>query len=232
MSDRTLRTRVVFLALTIGCLSFATRGSAVIFNVDSLADDIDEDTIEVACRTEKNECTLRAAVMQANVMPTDSTIVLPAGTYFLTRLPTGPDKADNGDLNLETPVNGDPVITIAGAGAALTIIDANQYDRVVRVHEHRTAYVSGVTLRNGFVVPFLGGGILNEGRLFLSASVVKLNRAYQGGGIYNLFAGFLDVDRCAIAENEAPGPPALRRRRSKIPEKTVIKYFTSFMTYW
>ena len=70
------------------------------FTVDSFADELDNDTSDGLCQTDANECTLRAAVMQANTTSgLGATILLPAGTYTLTRPATGPDDATSGDLN-------------------------------------------------------------------------------------------------------------------------------------
>jgi CSLREA domain-containing protein len=96
------------------------------FTVNSTADGIDDDTSDGVCHTVANTCTLRAAIMQANrAGGLGATIVLPAGTYVLERPPSGSDGEDSGDLNLTTPASGDPLITISGAGASTTIIDAN-----------------------------------------------------------------------------------------------------------
>jgi hypothetical protein len=64
---------------------------------------------------------LRAAVIQANVIPNvNSTINVPPGLYALG-LPIDPNK---GSLKFTFAV-GNPVITIAGAGERLATIDAN-----------------------------------------------------------------------------------------------------------
>jgi CSLREA domain-containing protein len=171
------------------CLFFAASAWAnVVFTVDSTADDPDSNTLDGKCETAANACTLRAAVMQANhVVNADITIELAAGTYVL-----GPalntDGEDSGDLNLIAPPSGNPVITVAGAGNATTIIDGNATDRILTVDAGRTAVISGVTLRNGsFPDPNgSGGGILNHGVLTLSNAVLRDSIAGScGGGVYN-----------------------------------------------
>lgn len=105
-----------------------------VFLVDSVLDQIDDDINDGVCHTGANTCTLRAAIMQANrATGVGATIVLPAGSYVLTRPQTASDDDTSGDLNLATPISGAPLITIAGAGASMTIIDANQIDGVFRV---------------------------------------------------------------------------------------------------
>lgn len=177
--------------------------SAVTFTVDSVLDQIDDDTSDGVCHSAANHCTLRAAIMQANVIPGPGvTISLPSGTYTLTRPPAGTDGADNGDLNLTTPGSGTPVISIVGADAASTIIDANKIDRVLSVDLSRTATISGVTLRNGFRLGTPGGGVSNSGQLTITDGVIEGNQTdTAGGGLYNL--GTLNITRSTLRANVA-----------------------------
>lgn len=195
------RIRVAVISIVVGGL-FAPAVSAVVFNVDSFLDGIDDDLVDIACHTVADTCTLRAAVMQANMMPGDSTIVLPAGTYTLTRLPVSPFGADNGDLNLTSPSGGNPTITLSGAGAATTIIDASFLDRVLRVHENRTASISGVTLRNGLALNDAGGGVKNEGALAVSYCTLSGNESFYGGGISSVVSGgALTISHSTVSGN-------------------------------
>ncbi len=196
------RIRVSVISIVVGGL-FAPAGSAVVFNVDSYLDGIDDDLVDIACHTVANTCTLRAAVMQANMMPGDSTIVLPAGTYSLTRLPVSPFGADNGDLNLTSPSGGNPTITLSGAGAASTIIDASFLDRVLWVHEYRTAIISGVTLRDGLTPGGSGAGVKNEGALTVSYCTLSGNEAFYGGGILFTSNGALTISHSTLSGNIA-----------------------------
>jgi hypothetical protein len=179
--------------------------SPIVFNVNSTADGIDDDLGDGLCHTAANTCTLRAAVMQANVAGASSTIVLPAGPYTLVRPALGDDGPDGGDLNLTSPLSGNPVITISGAGAATTIIDANGIDRVFSVEGARQAVISGVTITNGSVSSKNGGAIYNVGAsLVLSDSIVSYNSAlsaYLGGGIYN--ESTLTLTRVTLDHNQA-----------------------------
>jgi hypothetical protein len=128
-------------ALFAGGLWLATSmftALAADFTVNDLTDAVDllpgDGTCEVTAAT--GDCTLRAAVMEANALAGADTITLPAGTYQLSL--TGVDERCDGD----TPCTGTspdwvPVITsdasmgdldinddltITGAGAELTII--------------------------------------------------------------------------------------------------------------
>ena len=104
------------------------------------------------CHTAANTCTLRAAIMQANrASGAGATIMLPAGTYKLTIPAAGTDGETSGELNLTTPSNSSIPIGIVRAGAAVTIIDANQIDRVLYVDANRIATLSGATITNGYL---------------------------------------------------------------------------------
>jgi hypothetical protein len=110
------RQEIVFLAGV--CVTFQTESAAsdpFVFDVNSTSDEPDADVGDGLCKTAANTCTLRAAVMQANVIPNvNSTINVPAGTYKLG-LPADPAK---GSLKLSSPAltDGNPVISIVGAG--------------------------------------------------------------------------------------------------------------------
>ena len=175
--------------------------SAVTFTVDTTLDLIDPDTSDGVCPV--GSCSLRAAIMQANVITGPGvTINLPSGTYTLTRPPAGANGDNNGDLNLMAPPSGNPVISIVGAGAASTIIDANKIDRVFSVASGRTATLSGVTIRNGFRLGASGGGVFNGGNLTISDSVIEGNQTdAAGGGIRT--EGVMNITRTTIRSNVA-----------------------------
>ena len=127
----------------------------------------------------------------------DSTIMLPAGTYTLIRPALGANGPDGGDLNLTSPLSGNPVITVSGAGAASTIIDANGIDRVFRIEGARQAVISGVTITHGSVSSSGGGGIYNGG----ASLVLFLLRGATGsyGPYLRLGAVYVAGARDAVA---------------------------------
>jgi hypothetical protein len=154
------------------------------------------------------QCTLRAAVMEANHYPGGGvTIVLPAGTYPLTIVPVGGFTESEGSLDFASR------LSIVGAGASVTVIDASGLDRVLCVRIGAAATVSGVTMRNGrrvasslpgtCVYANTGGGIQVEvgSSLSLLASVVADNVADIDAGIENF--GHLWFDSGAIIGNRA-----------------------------
>jgi hypothetical protein len=210
LNNRSVANAIPRLALLgLAMLAAPAANAAVSFTVDTVADLLDDDTSDGVCHTSANSCSLRAAIMQANKLsgPVATTILLPAGIYTLARPATIADGDDNGDLNLTTPVSLGQDIAILGAGAAATIIDANQIDRVLHVAAGRAANITGVTLRNGAVPSTTGGGIYNQGTLTLTNTTVSGNGgAYFGGGIYN--QGTLTLSNSTLSANTCEGAGA------------------------
>jgi hypothetical protein len=204
ISNRTVVRCVLWIMIGIGMMSAPCALATVVFTVNSNLDQVDDDPSDGVCHTVDNTCTLRAAVMQANRMPNaGATIVLPAGTYTLTRPPAGTDDEYSGDLNLTTPSGYTPgPTTIIGAGADVTIIDANGIDRVLYVDFGRTVVLSGLTLRNG-VTASDGGGIYNDGALTVDLCRIESNTADSGGGIHGYSGGTLLLKRSTLHGNHA-----------------------------
>ena len=147
------------------------------------------------------QCSLREAIHAANgdapadgCTPGDAlgtdTISLPGGTYTLTS-GASDDTNAAGDLDIDSNV------ALVGAGAATTIIDANQQDRVLDVLTG-TVSISGVTVTDGLAKNGAGGtagvnngmggtgghggGIRNvDGSLTLTNVTVTGNTAGNGG---------------------------------------------------
>ena len=206
------RRAALALSVAAGLLLALDVQAAIVFTVDSTADGLDDDVSDGICHTAANNCSLRAAVMQANRTPNaGATIMLPAGTYPLTRPPSGADAEDSGDLNLDFPSGVDTgPTTIIGAGAAVTIIDGLGQDRVLRVAVARIANISGVSMINGVASFSSGGGILDAGALTLSDSRIfnceatpLIGNNGQGGGIYVDSGASLSMNRVAVDQNRA-----------------------------
>jgi CSLREA domain-containing protein len=179
------------------------------YHVNSTADSPDVDPADGVCQAVNGNCTLRAAVMQANFTG-GVTIIVPAGTYTLTR-PGFDDNALVGDLDITKDV------TIQGAGSSLTIIDGNgsvTHDRVFQIlSTAQNVTLSGMTVRNGeslssSVGTIGGGGLLIEGaaQVHLSNVIFDGNTGQNGGGIYANFSstgGSLQLDHVVIRSNKA-----------------------------
>ena len=94
---------------------------ATVLVVNSPNDAVDANPGDGVCETATaGECTLRAAVQEANALAGADTISIPAGVYTLSIPGADEDAAATGDLDSI----GD--LTISGAGIDATIIDAGQ----------------------------------------------------------------------------------------------------------
>jgi len=184
------------------------------FNVNNTADDRDLQPGDGKCEVGINipVCTLRAAIEETNALAGPNGITLPPGTYSLTRTGRNEDSAFRGDLDVTD------TLTIVGAGADSTSIDANEIDRVFHVLPNANLTISGVTIREGFATGLdgaginlgaVGGGIMHQGvSLRLFKSVLRNNRANGGGAIYSAYhptnpPRTVLIEECSFTENRA-----------------------------
>ncbi len=185
-------------------LAVASPPAAGAYEVNSTADVVDDDTGDATCDTGNTvgsdpECTLRAAIQQANASPGADLIIVPAGIYPITI--TGNDNAAAmGDFDITDDVN------IVGAGAAATVIDGGGMERVFHMDPSDAGIhvnLSGVTVQGGSSTGG-GAGIHNRGALTLTQSVVRYNQeSLNGGGLYNGIYGVLHLIDSTIYSNTA-----------------------------
>ena len=175
-----------------------------------------------ACTFLPNDCSLRGAVIRANMDPVEDTILLPAGTYPLTiklapmtpECPGGEDGANGsfcptiGDLDVMAP------LTVAGAGPGSTHIVAGGLgaekfdDRFFHVGDDgRRLTLSGVTLSGGDSTG-RGGAILVRGALdndltLTDVALLDNTTEKNGGAVAVQTGGVLRIDRAVIAGNES-----------------------------
>ncbi|TWT42323.1 hypothetical protein RAS1_34540 [Phycisphaerae bacterium RAS1] len=128
----------------IAVAGFLTAASyAATFTVNTTADTIDILPGNGVAADAAGNTSLRAAIMEANADGGADDIVLPAGTFTLSG-------ANDDDLGISGDIDILSNLTLTGAGAGLTIIDANNIDRVIDVG-NGAALLSGLTIRNGLV---------------------------------------------------------------------------------
>ncbi|PZA07738.1 MULTISPECIES: right-handed parallel beta-helix repeat-containing protein [unclassified Meiothermus] len=161
--------RTVPLSLTVD--------PALLFTVNTPADTVDATPGDQACADSSQNCSLRAAVMEANHLSDPVVVQIPAGIYTLTL--TGNDEG-GGDLDL----NGN--ITLRGAGQASTILDGNGTTGLIKVYSGKTVRIEGLTLRKA---PNNAFGVFSDGNLTLDGVALKDNLdagAYINGGTATL----------------------------------------------
>jgi len=184
----------VFVAAAL-LLALVSAGAAhaASFTVNDPADAPLANSAGTACVSTDSggTCTLRAAVQAADNTGGANTITLPAGTYTLAIKSTSANNAANGDLDIN---NGDG-LTINGAGAASTVIDANHIDRAFAVDAAADSLsISGLTITGGdadvtdastndnSTAPGYGGAIYNDGALAVTDSVLTSDESFENGG--------------------------------------------------
>lgn len=205
----TLSASLIAITLLLITRAVSAAPSSGPFNVNSTLDAVDDNPGNGVCHTAANQCTLRAAVMEANKASMNVTVNLPSGVYRLTIPPIMPtDSITNGDLNLVSPLSGNPIMTIVGAGITQTIIDGHGTDRIFSIEANRTAIISRVTITNGHVSGSnQGGGIKSSGTLTINHSLIISNSAVAKGGGLAVSGHTLIVDT-EIQGNEAQGAPS------------------------
>lgn len=105
-------------------------------------------------------------------------------------------KLDMGELLINKDLD------IVGLGANNLAVSGNQASSVFDIAGGTTVGISGLTIENGKAA--YGGGILNDGTLTLSDSIVSGNFVtYIGGGIYN--SGSATISGTTLSGNKSAG---------------------------
>jgi CSLREA domain-containing protein len=181
---RAILAPIAIVGALVLTLVYAAAAGAATFTVNSTSDTALPVSSSTSCPA---TCTLREAVQAADNTGGANTITLPAGDYKLTIASTGADDPSTGDLDVK---NNDS-LTVNGAGASTTTIDANSIDRAFAVDSGSSLTLSGVTITHGKPSTLstggvAGGDIYSNGTLSVSNSVFE-NTAAPGDGaaIYN-----------------------------------------------
>src|SRR2546427_10298816 len=116
--------------------------SATTFTVDTTTDAVDANPGDGKCATAAGQCSLRAAIQEANALPGSESITLPSGTYTMTIAGQGEDASATGSFD----ISGD--LGIHGDGSSSTVIDAAYLDGLIQVLSGNVV-ISDVTLERG-----------------------------------------------------------------------------------
>ena len=193
-----LRSRSLFAATAL--LLISASAAAADFVVDT-TDDAADATLDGVCADAEGQCTLRAAVQEANATAVDpDTIQLPAGKYVLKLVGAFEDAAASGDLDILGP------LTVTGAGAGASVL-VGKKDRLLDVFAAGVT-LSDLTLTKGKAPKSdeddeaTGGAIRNYGGLALERMVITRNQAFDdSGGIANV-AGTLALTDVEVSFNK------------------------------
>ncbi len=197
-SKRSCTVRSCAGLLAIG-LMWPTIGWGAAFTVDSAADEVDATPGDGICATAGGDCTLRAAIQEANTTAAPDTIALPAGAYRLTLAGPADEVAASGDLDILHD------LAITGAERDSTVIDGLGIDRVIDVPPGTNPAVnlSQLTIRHG-EINGTGGGLNVADVAALTLSHVRFmdNRAATGGAVWQN-TGTLTVSDCLFTDCRA-----------------------------
>jgi CSLREA domain-containing protein len=155
------------------------------------------DTNDLLC---DSDCSLREAIIAANDNPGVDTIIVPTGTFRLSRTGAGENAANTGDLDITEAV------TIRGNSSANTGIKGVG-DRVFDIQPGASATISALAILEGNAGGATGGGILATGDLTLRRVVLYSNTASSGGGVFQ-FGGTLSITGSFFLANHAVGGTA------------------------
>ena len=195
---RSLAMLTLFLALGAIC---ARPAHAVSFTVDSSADGADAGPADGACATAGDDCTLRAAIQQANATSGADEISFSVDSVTLSIAGSSEEAGATGDLDMTEDV------TIDGGPGGVNISAGSSFnDRVFHAVSSSSLgiYLKNLTVTGGREAT--GGGIYVDSgaALDLDDSTVSNNASVSssypaGGGIYS--KGALRVNRSTISGN-------------------------------
>ncbi len=175
-------------------MAFAAGGysvNAATFVVNTTADTQDAAAGDGICADAGGACSLRAAITEANALAGADIITLPAGTYTETLVSANDNLNAGGDFDITSD------ITINGAGAGTTFVEANvapgvATERVFHIRGAATTTtlavtIDGVTIRNGRnAANIFGGGVrIDQGlahQVTISNSTITANQNGSSGG--------------------------------------------------
>ncbi len=182
----TLSSSVIRGTCLLVALSIAALVDAASFRVESDEGAGDGLAGDGVCQSWLGDCTLLAAIEEANALPGGDAIVLPPGTY-----PAG--------LGLQVTDH----LVIGGAGAERSIVDLGGFGETVFMSERADLALLGLTVTGGNSSN-VGGGVRSYGgHLTIINSVIRGNVAGNvGGGIYKE-GGVLTIAGSTIHDNFA-----------------------------
>jgi CSLREA domain-containing protein len=196
--------RALLPAAALALLLFVHAGPAGAggFTVNTTTDAVDTNPGDSICATAATNCSLRAAIQESNALAGADSISVPAGTFGLS-------VADlDGSVDLDVTSS----ITLNGAGAGTSIVDAGDLGRAFDILTTELVSLGNLTVQNGNAGSADGGGIRNSGAdLHLSNIALQGNDAPSatmgGGGLFTT-GGSVTIADGTISGNTAGGAVA------------------------
>jgi CSLREA domain-containing protein len=175
----------------------AVNGCPTGFTVNDNGDAPDANPGDGLCATGGGQCTLRAAIEEANALtacgPIDINFSIGSNAITLT----------NGQLTVDHNVN------VNGPTLSSVVVSGNNASRGFTVNSGKTVAISNLTISAGNAFGSNGGGVLNNGTLTLTNSTVSGNTGTNsGGGIANI-NGTLTLINSTVSGNTANAGSAI-----------------------
>ena len=192
MSGASKSTTWLVLALAVGTALGASAARGAVFVTTKTAD-----TADSAC---DRDCSLREAVIAANLSPGADAVIVTPGVYVFSLAGAGDASVGALDIKEDT--------TIYGSSPSTTVIDGNSLDRLFDVPAGVALELVGLTLQRGRANGESGGGVRSAGVVFLTRSLVAGNTTVgagtAGGGIFSQGASSaLSITESTVAGNTA-----------------------------
>jgi CSLREA domain-containing protein len=215
---KTATTRLICYVFTFATFVTLASSADAAFTVNTTMDTQDATAGNGICADSPGgNCSLRAAITEANALPGPDIIILPAGTYTETLVSAGDNSNIGGDFDILSDIQ------ILGAGAATTIVQANvtagvATERVFHIRNNvtmpigLTVLIDGLTVQNGrYATNISGAGVsVDQGtnhNVTFSNMVFTNNRsASLGGGlsVSNLsVTPTVTVNNCTFSNNRS-----------------------------
>lgn|GEM_PF-2901146 len=166
------------------------------FTVNSIGDTEDLDPDDGLCKDASGDCTLRAAIQQANKTPIACGPVDIGFSVTGTIVLSNPLDGIQHDVNINNT-----------AGASAVTVDGQEENSIFVVDPGFTVGIAGLTITRGQSQDGSpeGGGLLNEGgTVTVNDCIFTNNTAGAGGAIYTDL-GSLTLNNCVLDGNTANG---------------------------
>ncbi|MBU0648057.1 CSLREA domain-containing protein [Patescibacteria group bacterium] len=183
MKKKLIYTAIVFFAVTLINIPVA---KAATFVVDTTSDTADANPGNGTCADASANCSLRAAIEEANALAGVDIITLPAGTYLLTI----------SHLSITSD------ITINGADEQTTIVDSNNTNRVFEVSDNANSpyiYINDLTITRSSLYGIRSSyNFSGMTRTYLTNVIVE---DCTTGGLFNTTETSMYLDHVKVVNN-------------------------------
>ncbi|HEX8500905.1 MAG TPA: hypothetical protein VF659_09970 [Pyrinomonadaceae bacterium] len=172
-----------------------TAFAATSFTVNSTADAADADTADGVCDDGAGNCTLRAAVQQANAT---------GGAHAIGFTVTGTVTLTSALPDITASVN------VSGPGARRLTVSGNRANRVFVVAGGANVILSGLTISGGSAAG--SAGLFNNGTLTVNECSITDNHATGNGGVGNCGTLASPAEKSALVASLGATPGDAQKR--------------------